>query len=211
MQANFLHKLLDLASAYEAGGGNTDEFDREDFITWMLTTQRQQADRPLLEGDLPPVNGLIAMYVSHMSRYADFYARRVFKSSDIYSLDDWAVLVSLYPDGTGKKTDVIRGCIMEKSSGNEVLKRLLRQELIAEMPNPDDHRSKLIRLTDAGRAAFESVGPGIRNLADLVVGDLTEQEKSDLLAMLFKLQRFHQPIFETADDEALERRLTMNE
>lgn len=33
-----------------------------------------------------------------MARYAQFYSRRVFRNSTVYSEDDWGVLVSLYPD-----------------------------------------------------------------------------------------------------------------
>jgi DNA-binding MarR family transcriptional regulator len=207
MQADFLHGLLDLAAAYEKGGGHTADFNRADFVSWLLTTQQQEASLPPQQGLLPPVDGLIAMYVSMMGRYADFYARRIFRDSVIYSLDDWGVLVSLFPDRIAKKTEVLRMSVMEKSSGNEVLKRMLRQELIAESPNPDDHRSKLICLTDAGRAAFLSVDARMRNLSNLVVADLTGAEKSDLLTLLFKLSRYHQPIFEAADEADLERRL----
>jgi DNA-binding MarR family transcriptional regulator len=108
-----------------------------------------------------------------MGRYAQFYGRRVFRDSEIYSDDDWGILVSLFPDLQMKKTEVLRGCIMEKSSGNEVLKRLLKQGLIQEIPHPEDRRSKLVMLTDAGRAAFMSVQNGIERLSDVVVADLT--------------------------------------
>lgn len=209
MRINFLHKLLDLAEEYENSGGNTADFEREDFVTWLLTTQRRDAQLLPKEASVTPVNGLIAMYVSIMGRYADFYARRIFRDTDIYSMDDWAVLASLFPDGTTKKANVLRGCVMEKSSGNEVLKRLLRQQLIEESPNPDDHRSKLICLTDAGRQAFVSVEKRIQSLSNLVIADLNESEKADLLAHLFKLHRYHKPIFEAADERELAVRLEL--
>jgi DNA-binding MarR family transcriptional regulator len=209
MHANFLHKLFDLASAYEAEGGDTSDFDREDFIAWLLSAQKREADPPPMNGLLPPVNGLIAMYLGMMGKYAEFYARRVMRHSVLYSLDDWSVLITLFPDAEMKKTEVLRRCVLEKSSGNEVLKRLLRQGLIAESPNPVDQRSKLIRLTDAGKAAFASVETSIYKLSDLVVADLSEEEKSSLLAVLFKLNRYHRPVFEAGDEEDLERRLGM--
>lgn len=210
MQANFLHKLLDLAEEYEKNGGNTTELDIEDFVTWLLTIQRHDAELPAVQGPITPTNGLIAMYVIIMGRYADFYTRRIFRDSIIYSMDDWAVLVSLFPNGSSKKSDVLRTCVMEKSSGNEVLKRLLRQELIEESPNPDDHRSKLIRLTDAGRQAFISVSNRIRSLSNLVVADLSEEEKIDLLSHLLKMHRYHQPVFEAGDERDLAMRLELS-
>ncbi len=208
MHIGFLRQLLDFAEAYELDGGSTDNLDREDFASWLLAYQRQSEARETSEPLFSrPVNGLITMYLSFMARYAQFYGRRVFRHMSVYSEDDWGVLVSLYPDQQMKKTDLIRGIILEKSSGNEVLKRMLKQGLLHEHPHPTDKRSKLIALTEAGRAAFESVQGGISKLANMVVADLTEEEKNSLLHILTKLNRYHKPIFEEADEEALERRL----
>ena len=203
MQTDFIRKLLDLADAYESGGGNTGEFDQEDFVSWLITGQQQRTREAAEPASGPPVNGLIAMYLSFMARYAQFYSRRVFRNTVVYSEDDWGVLVSLYPDARLKKTDVMRGCILEKSSGNEVLKRMLKKGLLREHPHPEDGRSKLIELTDAGRAAFESVQNRIVKLSNAVVADLAEEEKISLLQMLVKLNRYHKPIFEKADEAML--------
>jgi len=208
MQIGFLRELLDFAEAYELGGGSTDQLDLEDFAGWLLAHQRQPMARTVAESVFSqPVNGLIAMHLSFMGRYAQFYGRRVFRHSAVYSQDDWGVLVTLYPDQQMKKTDLIRDIVMEKSSGNEVLKRMLKQRLLHEHPHPTDKRSKLIQLTAAGRAAFESVQNGIGKLAETVVADLTAEEKENLLHTLIKLHRYHKPIFEAADEAVLGRML----
>lgn len=200
----FLQELLSLAEAYEQSGGPTQRLDREDFVSWLLNSRRsREGNAPVATENGPSPNGLIAMYLSFMARYAQFYSRRLFKDSTLYSEDDWGVLVSLYPYGKSSKTEVIKRCIMEKSSGNEVLKRMLRVGLLQEESNPEDGRSKLIALTDAGRTAFESVQNGIQRLSNLVVADLEEAEKQQLLQILLKLHRFHKPVFEEGDEEAL--------
>ncbi len=204
MGFDFIRKLLDLVQEYESGGGNTDAFDREDFISWLTTRPSRLVKKEEISPAGAPLNGLIAMYLSFMARYAQFYGRRVFRDTAIYSEDDWGVLITLYPDLQLKKTDVIRQCIMEKSSGNEVLKRMLKQGLLREHVHPGDNRAKLIGLTDAGRAAFESVQTGVAKLSDTVVADLTAEEKTSLLHILNKLNRYHKPVFEAADEEVLE-------
>lgn len=206
MRAEFIRKLMDLVEDYEMAGGQTEEFDQEDFSSWLLTRQERKVSVTTANPG-PPVNGLIAMYISFMARYAQFYSRRVFRDSAIYSDDDWGVLISLYPYQKMKKTEVIRGCIMEKSSGNEVLKRMLKQGLLQEELHPNDRRSKLVELTAAGRQAFESVQSGIAGLASVVVGDLAENEKLQLLELLNKLHRYHKPIFEEANDQEIEQML----
>lgn len=204
MQTAFFRELLDLIEAFEREGGDTNQLDRESFASWLITFRRGSTRKQSRQPEAGPrLNGLIAMYLNFMGRYAQFYGRRVFRDSEIYSDDDWGILVSLFPDLQMKKTEVLRGCIMEKSSGNEVLKRLLKQGLIQETPHPDDGRSKLVMLTNAGRAAFMSVRNGIERLADVVVADLAEEEKATLLHLLTKLHLFHKPIFDEADEKKL--------
>ncbi len=204
MQTAFLRELLDLIEAFERDGGDTHQLDRESFASWLITFRHGSAKKQSRQPEAGPrLNGLIAMYLNFMGRYAQFYGRRVFRDSEIYSDDDWGILVSLFPNLQMKKTEVLRGCIMEKSSGNEVLKRLLKHGLIQETPHPEDRRSKLVMLTDAGRAAFMSVQNGIERLSDVVVADLTEEEKATLLHLLTKLHLFHKPIFDEADEETL--------
>lgn len=208
MKISFLRELLNLAEAYELDGGRTDILDREDFASWLLANKLQHLEPALTDQVFEqPVNGLIAMHLSFMARYAQFYNRRVFRHTAIYSEDDWVVLGSLYPDQKMKKKDLIRSAIMEKSSGNEVLKRMLKQGLLNEYSHPTDKRSKLMELTDAGRRAFESVLSSLPKLAETLVADLTSEEKESFLHILVKLHRYHKPIFEAADEAVLERML----
>jgi DNA-binding MarR family transcriptional regulator len=200
MDIDFLKILLDQAAAYQAAGGRTTAADFNDFVRWMARGQAleapQSAELPGVDpGEYAPLEGLVAMHLSFMARYADFYGRRLFRHSEVYSLDDWSVLVTLYPQRQMKKTEVIQQTIMEKSSGNEVLKRLLRQGLLEEVPNPADRRSKLLALTPAGRSAFESLSGGIARLSKQVVADLDQAEQQHLLALLQKLHRYHWEVF----------------
>lgn len=59
------------------------------------------------------------------------------------------MLKSLVSDKQLMKTEVIRKNVTEKSSGNEVLKRLLRQKLLEELDNPNDKLSKPLSITPA--------------------------------------------------------------
>lgn len=113
----------------------------------------------------------ITMYITFMYKYALFYSRKFFKHSVIYSIDDFGVLASLLPSKKSTKADVIRECIAEKSSGNEVLKRLLRQQLIKETNNPNDKRSKLLEITPDGLNAMNAVWDKIEKMASLVTGN----------------------------------------
>ncbi len=207
-----LRKLLDLAEAFERENGEQQDLDQQKFTAWLVA-------KSFGEGEPPPetpgpdqaggamVTGYIAMLLGFMGQYATFYARRIFRRSVIYSLDDFGVLISLHPDRKLTKTETLKQCRQEKSSGNEVLKRLLKQQLIQETEHPTDRRSKVIELTPQGREVFGQVWEPIVRMSNVVAADLTPPEQLLLLHLLTKLDRFHQPVFEGGKEEAVEQLL----
>ncbi len=211
-----LRQLLCLAEDFERENGEEKGFDQQKFTTWLVSKAFGRGDGPQQGDDHsgqagePLRAGYIAMLLGFMGHYASFYARRVFRHSVIYSLDDFGVLISLHPNGRLTKTETLKRCRLEKSSGNEVLKRLLRQQLIQETAHPADRRSKVIELTAKGSEAFGQVWDSILNMSKLVTGDLSGEEQLLLLQLLSKLNRFHQPIFEQGKEEEIGKLLGLN-
>lgn len=205
MDYTILKEIIALAEAYQQQT-NAQRWQKEQFVSWIINeaSKSQKETRDII----PSQDGLISMFLGIAYKYAQFYARRVFRNTEIYSLDDFAVLVSLFPNKEFKKIDVLRMCIQEKSSGNEVLKRLLRDGMLQERENPNDARSKLLSLTDKGRIQFGLIQKGIQKMGGHIVGDLSPQEKSYLLEILMKLHHFHHPYFEENNEETLAKLLT---
>jgi DNA-binding MarR family transcriptional regulator len=86
---------------------------------------------------------------------------------------------------------------------------LLNSGLIEQKNNPADRRSKSLFLTDQGRGVLFQIFDRLRAVAELVAGDLTEDEKWQLLYLLQRLDRFHRPIYldrrEASLDDLLKR------
>ncbi|WP_282778649.1 MarR family winged helix-turn-helix transcriptional regulator [Phaeodactylibacter xiamenensis] len=171
------------------------------FGEW-LQQQGEAAPQPAV---LPPnTDGLISMFFGFMANYAAYYARRIFRHLDLYSMTDWAFLATLEQEEPLTKSVLIQKNILEKSTGTEVLKRLKKQGYIEELSNPEDRRAKLVRLSDKGRKVVAEANARIIPMGEVVTGDLTMAEKQQLLNLLQKLHRFHQPIFEGADERELQ-------
>ncbi|WP_304238189.1 MarR family winged helix-turn-helix transcriptional regulator [Jiulongibacter sediminis] len=202
MKYEILKELIALSEAYELEN-SPKEWRREQFIAWLLQSGEKEEGPFKKDDTIPSQDGLIAMFISLLFKYAQFYSKRILKDSPLYSLDDFGMLAGLFPNIELKKTDLIRRSIMEKSSGNEVIKRLLRQGLIAEKNHPDDGRAKLLFLTPEGKAAMQMISGRMSLMSKHVVGNLDQKEKGVLLQMLFKLNEFHKPIFERADEKEL--------
>jgi DNA-binding MarR family transcriptional regulator len=109
------------------------------------------------------------------------------------------------------KTSLIDKNIQEKPTGTEVIKRLLKNEWIAEKNNENDKRSKLIFLTEKGKGILFQTFGQIGKASEIITGSLEQQEKLQLLALLKKLQIFHQPLFITQKNKNWEEFLKLLE
>lgn len=200
-----IKRLIEWAEKFENQLSEGDVWNDNNFSNW-LHNEVNTAPKVDSENAVKAKHSLV-MPVYFMYKYALFYSRKIFKNSQIYSLDDFSFLASLLPDKKLMKADVIRKNISEKSSGNEVLKRLLKQKLIKETNNPDDKRSKLLELTLEGLNEINKVRSQMYNMGLLVDGNLTDEEKTAMAAMLTKLHNFHNPIFEMNDELFLNEKL----
>ena len=85
--------------------------------------------------------------------------------------------------------------MQEKPTGIEVIKRLLKHDLINERNDENDKRSKRVFLTDKGKELFFATVKQLNKVALIVSGDLTKDEKKQLRTLLKKLEDFHNPIY----------------
>jgi DNA-binding MarR family transcriptional regulator len=191
--------VLDWLAAYRESKGDKAPLETTAFAKWLAEQGGDTGGAPVNAN----WDGLISMHFGFIANYATFYARRLFRESAIYSMTDWAFLATLQQVGAMKKSALIQHNILEKSSGTEVLKRLLKQGFIEEQPDPDDRRAKQVRLTEAGVAAVNEANAKVFPMGKVVTGDLTPAEKQTLLGLLQKLHRFHEPIFKDYSEEEL--------
>lgn len=108
-----------------------------------------------------------------------------------FVLAQFAVLNHLVRLGDGQTPLALaRAFQVPKTSMTHSLAVLEREGLIAFAPNPEDGRSKLVTLTDAGRAfrqsAIEALGPDLARIA----AALPAEEMAALLPGLEALRKF---------------------
>lgn len=152
----------------------------------------------------------IATLLVFMYRYAVVYFKKALKGGTINTLDEFSFLIVLitYPSLT--KTELIQKLIMEKTSGMEVLKRLLKQGLIREFANPNDKRSVLIAITETGKHELKALLPKMGMVGNVVKGNLSSAEVSSLSYLLRKLDSHHNEIFLHQRNSSLEKLAAAN-
>jgi DNA-binding MarR family transcriptional regulator len=77
----------------------------------------------------------------------------------------------------------------------QIINRLISQKWVKQNDSETDKRSKIIQITELGLQALEQQMGKIRQATKIVTGDLSHFEKMELIRLLDKLDRFHQPIF----------------
>ena len=77
--------------------------------------------------------------------------------------------------------------LVASASTTVTLDLLERRGWARRAPNPQDGRSTLVEITDAGRAVADQLLPGIRTLESLALEPLSPAERHQLLGLLGKI------------------------
>jgi DNA-binding MarR family transcriptional regulator len=102
------------------------------------------------------------------------------------------------------KGELIQKQVMEKTSGTEIINRLIKLGLIEQFNDETDKRSMRVKMTVLGRMEIVKILPQMQKVSQIVTGTLSETEKNTLAYMLRKLEHFHNDIFTTKKDSELE-------
>jgi MarR family transcriptional regulator, lower aerobic nicotinate degradation pathway regulator len=191
--------LLPYIEQYEAESEEDDT--TQSFAKWLLQTVDKQRFNHVLDEKKEDYGAIHRLYVDNsrmlimMYRYAKSYARKAIPESSPIAFDDYGYLVILFYEGKQTKMQLIERNTQEKSTGMEIIKRLIKLGLVGQTENEEDRRSKFVFLTPIGISEMEAIQENMWSLTQIVNGNLTPEETQTLHMLLQKLDYFHQPIF----------------
>ncbi|HRZ96748.1 MAG TPA: MarR family winged helix-turn-helix transcriptional regulator [Paludibacter sp.] len=207
-----LIELLELLETYESeNSGLGNPLNTTDFIEYLNSHQNPQKLKvDELSGGIEdwrseemtenmPVTD-ISILVVLLFRYAKGYIKKALKASQIKTADEFSFLITLLTYESMTKMELINMQIMEKTSGNEIINRLIKFDFIEQTKDQTDKRSVRIKITPKGRYEILSVLPQMQLVSKIVVGNLKEKEKNTLAFILRKLDHYHNDIFQNNKD-----------
>jgi DNA-binding MarR family transcriptional regulator len=211
MNYEFLKSLLIQVEAFERDTLNEGAQTMADFSAWLHKHQTNQStlmpidvpSHPLLDDGFA-FDIEIGMLVSCVYRYAKLYSKKALADTPISTIDEFTYLAQLLRDTKPSKTELIEENIQEKTTGTEILRRLINNGLIEQLDDPTDRRSKRLKLSEAGYELMHQIMPRMNQVATLVGGDLSVAEKQQLVSLLQKLHLFHNPLFLNEHDAPIE-------
>lgn len=199
-----IKELIDKVAEYEKVLSSPEEMNLEGFTNFIShPTNSTYLQNRNLSGSLElevqergnKQETTIAILVTFIYRYAKLYAKKVLQDSSISTLDDFSYLILLLTHENLSKTELIQKNVHEKTTGMEIIKRLIKQNLIYQFDNEADKRSQRVAITEEGKVAIFSILHKLEDVSTIMTGNLSELEKNSLNSILKKLDYFHFDIF----------------
>src|ERR1700760_1131099 len=116
----------------------------------------------------------------YMSRYAKSYIKKTLEGTPLQTGEDFTALAILLTHEHLSKTELISYNLQEKTSGMEVIKRLIAAGMVKQWENAEDKREKQIAITDEGRKLLYRTFVEMGHVSKMITGDLDESEKLHL-------------------------------
>lgn len=133
--------------------------------------------------------------IVHLNRYAKSYSKSAIFGSNFSTQEDFTYLINLKAFGEMSKMDLIKKNVHEKPVGMQIINRLINQGWIEQRNSKIDKRSKVISISEAGLEALGNQMDKIRKATAIVTGNLSQNEKMELIRLLNKLDDFHRQIY----------------
>lgn len=201
MKYDILKNVVNLLEEFEAENllEKTYPNDIEGFKKWITVNYKNEnIIEPNWEGkeNGRSAESVINTLIVHMNRYAKSYSKSAIFGSDFSSQEDFIYLINLKAFGEMTKMDLIKKNVHEKPAGMQIINRLIAQGWVNQTDSEVDKRSKVLKISNKGLEALENQMDKIRKATEIVTGNLTRNEKMELIRLLSKLNDFHQPIYD---------------
>lgn len=165
----------------------------EDFCRFYLAKPTIKSFKPPKSDKQGPqdLDGLFWMTVSRTTLAFWVYMRIALKETPMPSIESLMLCAALNNLGESRKTDVINYAMLEISTGTDIINRLVEKGFINQRVDAGDKRSKLLTLSDTGRKALYQCYKQSMIARDIMLTDLTDEDKKLVAQILNPIQEKH--------------------
>ncbi|MCU0462224.1 MAG: MarR family winged helix-turn-helix transcriptional regulator [Bacteroidales bacterium] len=211
-KSEILITLINHFFSFDSEKGNPEEYSIDEFIGYLNAKSGSQElmmreisgeNKEWFKDEYRNTASDISILIVLMNRYAKSYIKKVLMESSLQTPDEFSFLITLMTYDNLTKSELITTQVMEKTSGSEVLRRLIKRGMIAEAANKNDKRSIRVSITKYGREEMLKILPLMSKVTKIVVGNLNAEEINTLSYLLKKLDYFHNDIYLNKKDQSL--------
>jgi DNA-binding MarR family transcriptional regulator len=203
-KGEILTTLINQFFSFDAEKGSPEELSIDEFIGFLNKKSGSQEleireisgeNTSWIKDEYRTAARDISILIVLMNRYAKWYIKKVLKDSHLQTPDEFSFLITLMTYDSLSKIDLITKQAMEKTSGTEVIHRLVKRGMIVETADQNDKRSIRVSISKAGRDEILKILPLMSKVTEIVVGNLSTEEINTLSYLLKKLDYFHNSIY----------------
>jgi len=199
-----LTTLINHFFSFDAEKGNQEEYSIDEFIGYLnaksgiqeLAMREISGDnKGWFKDEYRNTTSDISILIVLMNHYAKWYIKKVLRESHLQTPDEFSFLITLMTYDSLSKSELITMQVMEKTSGSEIIRRLIKRGFIVESADENDKRSIRVSISRSGREEVLRLLPQMSKVTNIVVGNLSSDEINTLSYLLKKLDYFHNNIY----------------
>ncbi|OWP83407.1 MarR family transcriptional regulator [Flavobacterium davisii] len=195
MNTDFFIQLLLKVKEFEEEVPFKNSVTVDEFRLWLNEKAYQETNPTALfkkeNKTVFDIENEIAKQVILLGRFSKQMIRRGLKDFPQLANEEFTYLYRMIDEDSLTKMQLIERNAHEKQTGIEIIKRLVKNDLLEELPDEKDKRITRLRITPKGKTYFNESVEGVTRISRVLAARLHEDEKSDLLALLKKLNEFH--------------------
>lgn len=182
-----MNQLVQLVNEWGAFEEHHPDATAEEFCRHYLISHREKISRREMAGGIVPPNprGLLLKLSGRIMQAFFIYARIAISETELKSFEGFPYLNALKHRGESSKTEVINHNLAELSTGIEILKRLKKQGMITERQDPEDGRSRLVKISPKGEQVLQQCYEKLRYVTEMIF-DGTADDDIQLCIQLLK-------------------------
>lgn len=130
----------------------------------------------IIEADTP-INEYLSFKISVLYRLMVRRSARFLNSSHDLSVAEWWTIGQLAVSSPSTVSELVDTTQNDKAQVSRSASSLIEKGLVKKEDNPSDKRSSLLSLTDEGLARYEEIIPVRQKTQNLLLEQLTEEER----------------------------------
>ena len=187
---NIISEVINWLERFSKENPDSD-MNLKSFIIWLNSKlfADEHADLSIHDNDTLDMELSFLLALQH--RHYKVYAKNALGESELSSPEGFSFLYHLSVVDSYRKMELIKMHQLEPPSGIEVLKRLLKKELIEEFDDPDDKRARRIRITELGKQEIQLILPKMQNVFASMTAEMSLNEKLHVVSFLKHMNDYH--------------------
>jgi DNA-binding MarR family transcriptional regulator len=199
-----MRSYIELIEAWEGFLSEQPEGSLADFGTW-LTSRFAVSEEPVFSEDVQTSayvtkqratfgysvsNARAPQLIWKLNKILRHYSKPIFDAVELNNHDEFAILTQIHLKEECSKKEAIAANLIDRSTGIDMIKRLIKRGLVLDRVDPNDGRARLVRLSEAGEGLLYQIYQGFADIPELLV-DMSSEQQAQFVATLQRLERWH--------------------